>query len=341
MIVLAAVALHTAVHAAAADPVPGRFSQFEAGPENTLGTKSDADIWRELRHGSGGLPSSARPEDAVLIHSDGWWWAELRTPAGGPVVRLAAAVFIAVLAALAVFALLRGRIRIEGGRSGRRIPRHTLARRVVHWTMAGVFILMAVTGLAILFGRPFLIPLFGKTANSVIATASMQAHNLFGPIFIVLVLVMFVTFLRGNWPQWVDVKWLLKGGGFFGGRAPAGRYNLGEKLWFWTVVIAGLALGATGSLLLFPDDLGPELAQRIAGVADQRHVTTWAELIHVGAAVVIIAYALGHIYLGSWGTEGTLEGMIDGCVDENWARSHHELWFEATGGKGEGDGPCP
>jgi formate dehydrogenase subunit gamma len=37
---------------------------------------------------------------------------------------------------------------------------------------------------------------------------------------------------------------------------------------------------------------------------------------------------MGHIYLGTLGTEGALQGMRTGYVDETWAKEHHELWYE-------------
>ena len=54
----------------------------------------------------------------------------------------------------------------------------------------------------------------------------------------------------------------------------------------------------------------------------------YANLIHGGAAILFIAFGLGHIYLGTIGMEGALEGMTKGTVDENWAREHHDLWYE-------------
>lgn len=285
-----------------------------SGPENTLGDQSDSDTWRAIRHGQTGLPGSSEVSDGVLVNVEGYGWSELRRP-DGPLVRYGGGGLAAILGAVVLFFVIRGRMRIDGGRSGRLIPRFSLVQRVAHWVIAALFLLLGLTGLILLFGRPFLIPVIGKTAFGVVATASMQAHNLFGPIFIASLAALFVTFVRGNFPNFQDIKWILRGGGMFGGHVSSGRYNAGEKAWFWVAVTAGLALSASGILLSFPDDLGT------------RNLLHDAELIHTIAALVFIGFGMGHIYLGTLGSEGAFEGMATGDVDESWARTHHDLWL--------------
>ncbi len=306
-------------------------SSSPALPETIQGPRSDADIWRAIKGQASGIPSTQGTDAGVLVDPNGWTWAEFRTP-DGPVVSYGGLVLGIILGLIVLFALLRGRMRIEGGRSGRRVARFDLSQRVVHWTMASVFLLMTLTGLAILFGRPVLAPLLGKAINSVIASAALQAHNLFGPIFIAALIALVLRFLPGNFPAWRDLRWLARGGGLFGGHAPAGRYNAGEKLWFWIATLTGLILSLSGVLLLFPDHLGPLLAQDMAPALGlpmgARDTLRLAEIGHVLAALVFIGVAMGHIYLGTYGTEGTLEGMTDGSVDENWARTHHDVWLE-------------
>lgn len=301
-----------------APPLP-----YDAGPENTLGTLSDSDIWRDIRHGGVGLPSSTGVVDGVLINADGTWWSDLRR-ADGPLIKYGGYALAGILGAVAVFFLIRGRMRIDGGRSGRMIARFSLAQRVAHWVIAALFLLLGFTGLILLFGRPFLIPLIGQTAFSILATASMQAHNLFGPIFMASLIALFVTFVRGNFPSLRDLNWVIRGGGMFGGHASSGRYNAGEKMWFWTATLAGIALSVSGIVLSFPNDLGThDLLHR-------------AELLHAIAALVFIGFGIGHIYLGTIGSEGALEGMVNGTVDENWARTHHDLWLAEMDAKENG-----
>jgi formate dehydrogenase subunit gamma len=53
-----------------------------------------------------------------------------------------------------------------------------------------------------------------------------------------------------------------------------------------------------------------------------------AHVVHSVAAVLMMAMALGHIYMGTIGMEGAYRAMRDGWVDEAWAKEHHELWYD-------------
>ena len=44
-----------------------------------------------------------------------------------------------------------------------------------------------------------------------------------------------------------------------------------------------------------------------------------ANIVHSAMGLFLIAIALGHIYLGSVGTEGVLDAMVSGEVDEGFA----------------------
>ena len=144
----------------------------------------------------------------------------------------------------------------------------------------------------------------------------MQGHNLFGPLFLPAVLAIGVFFIKGNAPRGVDVMWLLKAGGLFGGHASAGKFNAGQKVWFVLTILLGLAISVSGFILLFPDVLA------------DRNQAQLANLAHGIAAVVFIAVGIGHAYIGSLGMEGAFEAMSVGTVDENWAKEHHDLWYE-------------
>lgn len=273
-----------------------------AVPGNSSGGTSDSDFWRQVRSGAAG----------GLVQSQGDEWSRWRIPIhdyGGWILAV-------VVGVILIYFAIRGRMHIEDGRTGMVIPRFTLTQRVVHWVIAILFIILGLSGLAIMFGRAVLIPLFGKDAFAAIASLSLQAHNLFGPLFIPAIVALLITFIRGNGFKLLDIPWIFKGGGFFGGHASSEKYNFGEKSWFWWAVIMGFALSGSGLIMVWPD-LGFE-----------RNVMQWANVVHAIAAILFMAVGIGHIYVGSIGIEGALEGMTRGTVDVNWAKEHHDLWYE-------------
>lgn len=306
--------------AMAADHVPGEV----------LGSESDSDLWRRVRQGEAFALNDPRLGAVVLVQSEGEEWRSIRN---GPVSWYGGALLLVALGATVLFSLLRGQVKIDGGRSGRLIPRFTMAERMIHWYVASLFILLAISGLTILFGRYVLLPVIGPTAFGVVASAAMQGHNLFGPLFVFGVVTMLVAYAADNIFQAADAKWIIRGGSLLGRHAPSWKYNFGEKTYFWVVVLTGLALSVTGILMEFP-----VLTQTLQQVQ-------LANIVHGSAALIVTALAIGHIYLGSIGVEGALEGMTAGVVDENWAREHHDLWAEKvmqkTAGDGEEGAPAP
>jgi formate dehydrogenase subunit gamma len=54
----------------------------------------------------------------------------------------------------------------------------------------------------------------------------------------------------------------------------------------------------------------------------------WAQYVHAGVGVLLIAAMLAHIYIGSLGMEGAYDAMGSGEVDLAWAKAHHNLWVE-------------
>ncbi|HHH89086.1 MAG TPA: formate dehydrogenase subunit gamma [Aliiroseovarius sp.] len=292
------------------------------GPLGPRGDVELSDMWNRLRGGDPLVLIKPAPSDAVMT-TTGQQWRLIRERLIRPYLGWLP---VGVLALLAVWHLIRGPMRLKEGRSGRTVPRFSIAARVAHWYMAGVFILLALTGLVILLGRVLIAPWLGLEVNSVLASASMQGHNLFGPLFIVALLWMFLGYVRHNFFQWVDLKWILKLGGLFGGHASSGKFNFGEKTWFWMVVFFGTIIAATGVLMLFPWLTGDVRLLQLATV------------LHAVSAVILIAVALGHIYVGTIGMEGAIDGMITGEADENWAREHHDLWYERVAGEAAANG---
>jgi formate dehydrogenase subunit gamma len=235
---------------------------------------------------------------------------------------------LGMLLALAAFYFSRGRIALEADEiSGRKIQRFNAFERFTHWMTATSFIVLALTGLNYIFGKRLLFPLIGPDAFATLSQWGKYAHNFLSWPFILGVLFMLVVWVRDNLPDRYDAAWLKAGGGFFGGKEPtAGRFNAGQKLIFWSVVVGGIALSATGIMMLFPFS-----AADINGMQ-------WAQYIHAIVGVILTAIMIAHIYIGSLGMEGAYDAMGSGEVDLAWAKRHHGAWVEEQQAR-TGSGP--
>jgi formate dehydrogenase subunit gamma len=185
--------------------------------------------------------------------------------------------------------------------------------------MAISFVFLAITGVVFLFGKYLILPWLGYAGFSWLTVVTKNIHNFVGPLFIFSLVVMFLIYVKDNLIGSDDFTWLAKLGGMFsksGGEVPSGRFNGGEKAWFWGgLVILGATVSVTGLILDFPNwNQGREVMQQ-------------ANVIHAIAALLFVAGSFGHIYMGV-ATEGAYRAMRDGYVDEVWAREHHALWYE-------------
>ena len=225
---------------------------------------------------------------------------------------------LGMLLALAAFYFAKGRIKLEQGpETGRKVTRFNAFERFTHWLTATAFIILAISGLNYIFGKRLLLPLIGPEAFATWSQWAKFAHNYISWAFILGMLIMLVVWIRDNIPDRYDAAWLRAGGGFFGERhPPARRFNAGQKLIFWSVILGGIALSATGIVMLFPFS-----TVEINGIQ-------WAQYIHATVGVVLIAIMIAHIYIGSLGMEGAYDAMGSGEVDLAWARAHHSVWVE-------------
>lgn len=230
---------------------------------------------------------------------------------------------LGMLALLVIFYLVRGQVKLQNGPSGRKIVRFNTLERFVHWMTATCFIILAISGLNITFGKPLLLPLLGPQAFTTWSELAKYAHNFLSFPFTIGVVLIFLMWVGGNIPNAVDVEWVKRGGGIVGDdHPPAERFNAGQKMIYWIVVLGGGCSAITGYLLLFPF-----YGTGISGMQI-------AEVIHATVSVLFVAAMMGHIYIGTIGMEGAFEAMGEGTVDVNWAKQHHRLWLEDETSRG-------
>src|SRR6266568_8483897 len=209
-------------------------------------------------------------------------------------------------------------VRAEDVAVGEVIVRHRLASRLVHWTVALTFFACLLSGL------PIWTPIFGWMAGLFGGLAvGRWLHPWAGIGFAAATLVMLA--------MWIGDMWLEKGDGAWlgpklieyiksqGEDPNVGKYNGGQKLFFFLAMVLALLLLASGIVLWWP----------LLFAAPLREIS-W--LVHDAAFILFAAAIVFHIYLGTAAEPGTFESMTRGTVTRPWARLHHPRWYrEITG----------
>ena len=188
--------------------------------------------------------------------------------------------------------------------------------RLLFWASL-CFVFLAITGLVMFFGKYLILPWLGYTGFSWLTIVSKNLHNFLGPLFILCLVLIFFTFVRDNVWRKYDWNWVRHAGGLISKRdVPSGKFNAGEKGWFWLgVFAAGILVSVTGLILDFPN------------FNQTRNTMQIANIVHLSIAALFMLASLGHIYMGTIGQIGAYRAMSDGYVDETWAKEHHLYWY--------------
>ncbi len=106
---------------------------------------------------------------------------------------------------------------------------------------------------------------------------------------------------------------------------PQGRFNAGQKQFYWAMFYGVLVLFVTGIVMWVPEYI-PRSVHWVLPII---------VFLHSAVALITIAAFMIHVYMSVWVTPGSVKGMVEGKVSSAWARAHHRLWWEKiTGRKG-------
>jgi formate dehydrogenase subunit gamma len=200
------------------------------------------------------------------------------------------------------------------------ILRYTLIERVMHWIAALTYGYVLLTGLA--FYSPHLYWLATVLGG---APTSRFWHPWLGVVFAVTIVWMLRAWFTDMRITAQDRRW---------GRAirhyvrnedealpPIGRFNLGQKQFFWAMFYAAVVLLLSGAVLWFPEKIPWSL----------RGLRYAAILLHVTSALVTVGLFIIHVYMGTAVVRGGFTSIIRGEVSPAWARTHHRLWYDRAG----------
>lgn len=315
-------------------------------PTTILPQPSDPTVWGLIRHGTKGTVSIPDKRAGLLVQSQGQTWRAFRI---GPMYQYSGYLMLAVIIALGLFYLARGKLKISRGRSQSTVTRFNFLERFTHWLTAVPFVVLALTGLNLMYGKDVLRPIIGPEAFTTISIAGKWLHNFMAFAFMLGLVLMLVQWVRQNLWDKYDLGWLRAGGGMFSDNVhpPAKKFNTGQKVVFWSVILAGASISYTGIALMFPFSFEPfagtfavlnvfgfNLPTTLEPIQEMQLLQVW----HAIVAVVLIALIIAHIYIGTMGMEGAIDAMWSGDVDENWAREHHAAWVAEMKGEPE---PAP
>jgi formate dehydrogenase subunit gamma len=310
---------------------PG-YMQQSNGQRNAVQPGNNSPMWRGVQAGKEGyssLPKSEAPEAGILIQGPVQYPGSRLTTAGEAwrqvrnqwIIPYGAALLAISVLALAILYFTKGPLGAHGDpETGRKIERFTPFERAAHWSNAIAFCILAISGIVMAFGKFFLLPLMGLTLFGYLTYFLKNLHNFVGPVFVVSLVIIFFTFVRDNFPQKGDLRWILSAGGIFSKHEPASyRFNAGEKGIFW------LGVFLLGSIVVVSGLVMDQLVPTVEYVRGTMQVT---HMVHATAAMAMMALFIGHIYMGTLGMRGAYTAMRRGWVDETWAREHHAYWYD-------------
>ena len=202
------------------------------------------------------------------------------------------------------------------------LNRFTFFERLIHWLVGVTFVALLLTGLA--FSYP---ALFWLTMLVGGGPAARVLHPWLGVVFGVGMVFMIILWIRDMFLDASDRKWLAAVRYYATHQRqhvpPAGKYNAGQKLFFWIQGLLAVVFVATGVPLWLPEAVGSTSS-----------LLATARLLHYAATLGGGLLLVLHVYLGTVAYPGTARAMIDGKVADGWARLHHPRWYDEQGGRG-------
>ncbi len=219
--------------------------------------------------------------------------------------------FVLVLAMSVMHYLLFGPHRVHVVKGDQSVQRFALYERMIHWLAMLTFAFLSLSGIAFLLHRES--PM----------SAIRAVHGQVGVAFVLTLIALVAIWWRHAMFVPCDKEWICKLGGYLWVKAdcPAGKFNAGQKLFFWLIaVLGGLVISGTG----------------IALILDKNIAASWVYTLHDLAALALIAGVLGHAYLGVFANPGTVTSIISGRVKRSWAEKHHSEWAKKLTEKNSG-----
>lgn len=202
------------------------------------------------------------------------------------------------------------------------VQRYNFAERAYHWINAIAYTYLMLTGLAIFT------PLAYWLAYVLGGPATIRYwHPWIGLIYLATIFWMHRLWKRDMQKIPEDERWSKNIRAYAENRdelmPPQGRFNAGQKQFWWVMLYCTSILLITGIIMWIPEKMPREL----------HWVLPITVFIHSATALITIAAFIIHVYMSVWVTPGSMKAMVAGHVSTMWARTHHRLWYEKITGR--------
>lgn len=180
---------------------------------------------------------------------------------------------------------------------------------IVHWGSAVPFVLICITGLMMIFGD--------KLGGGMPIRLAKNIHFFATFVFIIFGILMFLMWFKASLFRLYDIKWFKIMGGYLSKNKnpiPAGKFNAGQKMWFWIATLGGFIMAATGIIMhYFYGDI---------------NFLRLSAIIHNVLGFGVIAMLITHIYMSVFAIEGALESILNGEMGEEELAIMHSFYYK-------------
>jgi len=203
---------------------------------------------------------------------------------------------------------------------GEKIYVFTIFNRLVHLLAVIAFLILVPTGFMIAFGK--------YLGGGSLIMFARQLHGYATILFAISVIPMFLFWVIDMLPTWYDIKWFLILGGYLSKtkrEVPAGKFNAGQKVWFWLATLGGVIMILTGAVMYLQDfNLG--IASSLG--LTQIDLLRIAAIIHNILAAATVALFFTHVYMSLFAIKGAVYSMINGYKEEDEVKHLHSFYYK-------------
>jgi len=204
---------------------------------------------------------------------------------------------------------------------GKKIHAFSMYNRVIHQIAAISFIVIIPTGFVIVFGSFF--------GGGAFVTLCKNLHGFFTIPFAIVVIPMFFMWVKYAFFNMDDVKWMMILGGYLSKEKkpiPAGKFNCGQKMWFWIATLGSIVMVVTGAAMFFMD-FNIEMIKSMTGLSQIDLLRVMA-ILHNVVGLMVAALFITHIYMSMFAIKGAVHSIINGHMEEEEVRILHSSWYK-------------